>query len=171
MRTGTFTTYSPDETYDLAYSLAEEIASPTVLLLTGDLGAGKTVFAKGIAAGLGIDPADVASPTFTLVNSYDGRLKFYHVDLYRLEGGAAIAYALGLDEILSEEAVVLIEWAERLGEFEVGPAYRIRIKFVDQSTRLLEIEVSNGRQIAADKNGTNDLVATADGERSGMKTQ
>jgi len=85
-----------------------------VFLLKGDLGAGKTVFAKGLAAGLGIVASDVTSPSFTLVNVHEGRLRFYHVDLYRLEAGAH--QGLGLEEIFDDEnAVTVIEWAERLG--------------------------------------------------------
>ena len=110
---GEFHTSSVEETFNLAQQIGERVKGGEVFLLKGDLGAGKTVFAKGIAAGLGIDPADVASPTFTLVNSYDGRLPFYHIDLYRLEAGNH--RSLGLDEIFDDaNAVTVVEWAERL---------------------------------------------------------
>jgi tRNA threonylcarbamoyladenosine biosynthesis protein TsaE len=123
-----FTTHSADETFELAYEIGERLTESAVFLLEGDLGAGKTVFAKGIAAGLDIDPAEVNSPTFTLVNVHEGRLRLYHLDLYRLEGEVAELYALGLDEMLSEaNAVVLIEWAERLGAFPIPNATRVQI--------------------------------------------
>jgi tRNA threonylcarbamoyladenosine biosynthesis protein TsaE len=111
---GEFITRSAEETFGLAKRIGEQLKGGEVLLLTGDLGAGKTVFAKGLAAGLGIDPADVTSPTFTLVNCHEGRLRYFHIDLYRLEAGAH--EGLGLEEILADEsAVTVIEWAERLG--------------------------------------------------------
>lgn len=123
-----FITHSAEETFELAYQIGESLTSTTVFLLEGDLGAGKTVFAKGIAAGLEIDPAEVNSPTFTLVNAHEGRMRLYHLDLYRLEGELEEIYALGLDEMLSEEkAVVLIEWAERLGAFDIPNATRVQI--------------------------------------------
>ena len=111
---GEFITHSAEETFALARSIGEQLKGGEVFLLKGDLGAGKTVFAKGLAAGLGIVAADVTSPSFTLVNVHEGRLRFYHVDLYRLEDGAH--QGLGLEEVCDDEnAVTVIEWAERLG--------------------------------------------------------
>jgi tRNA threonylcarbamoyladenosine biosynthesis protein TsaE len=110
---GEFITHSAEETFALAKRVGEGLQGGAVFLLKGDLGAGKTVFAKGLAASLGIDPAEVTSPTFTLVNSYEGRMRFLHIDLYRLDTGAH--QALGLEEIFEDEnAVTVIEWAERL---------------------------------------------------------
>jgi tRNA threonylcarbamoyladenosine biosynthesis protein TsaE len=110
---GEFTTHSPEETFALAKTIGERLKGGEIFLLSGELGAGKTVFAKGLAAGLGIDPSEVTSPTFTLINAHEGRLRLYHVDLYRLESAAH--RNLGLEEILDdEEAVVVVEWAERL---------------------------------------------------------
>lgn len=113
------------------------MSAGAIFLLSGDLGAGKTVFAKGIAAGLDIDPAYVSSPTFTLVNLYEGRLKLYHVDLYRLDEGACLE--LGLDEILeAENSVTIIEWAERLGFMPPG-AIRVEIDYVSDAERKITI--------------------------------
>jgi tRNA threonylcarbamoyladenosine biosynthesis protein TsaE len=107
-------TNSAEETFAFAKSIGERLTGGEVFLLKGDLGAGKTVFAKGLAAGLSIVPSEVTSPTFTLINSYDGRLRLYHIDLYRLDAG--LHDELGLNEILDDgRAVVVIEWAERLG--------------------------------------------------------
>jgi len=111
---GEYTTHSPEETLALARRIGEQLKGGEIFLLRGDLGAGKTVFAKGLASGLGIDPADVTSPTFTLINTHEGRLRFFHVDLYRLDAGAH--QGLGLEEIFDDyNAVTVIEWAERLG--------------------------------------------------------
>ena len=126
--TGQFSTHAAEETFELAYKIGEALNESAVFLLQGDLGAGKTVFAKGIAAGLDIDPAEVNSPTFTLVNAHVGRMKLYHLDLYRLAGGIDEVYELGLEEMLNEpDAVVVIEWPERLSSFTVPDAYRVLI--------------------------------------------
>jgi tRNA threonylcarbamoyladenosine biosynthesis protein TsaE len=138
--TGQFVTRSAEETFDLAYRIGEAISEPAVFLLQGDLGVGKTVFAKGVGAGLDIDPAEVNSPTFTIVNRHEGRMRLYHLDLYRIAGGANEVYDLGLDEILAEPgAVVVIEWPERLGAFAIPNAYRVVILDLGMDDRRLEI--------------------------------
>jgi tRNA threonylcarbamoyladenosine biosynthesis protein TsaE len=108
----TFTTHSEGETSALGEKVAATLRRGTFVLLHGDLGAGKTAFVRGMAAGLGANPDDVSSPTFVLIQHYDGHTPLMHVDLYRLEAGAAID-DLGLEE-LANGAVVAIEWAERL---------------------------------------------------------
>jgi tRNA threonylcarbamoyladenosine biosynthesis protein TsaE len=138
--TGQFITRSAEETFELAYGIGEALTGSTVFLLQGDLGAGKTVFAKGIAAGLDIDPADVSSPTYTLVNAHEGRLRLYHLDLYRLSGNVDEAHAIGLDEMLNESnAVVLIEWPERLDGWLILQAYAVIIR--DKGTDMRELEI------------------------------
>lgn len=136
----TIRTNSADETFELAYGIGEELKCSTVILLEGDLGAGKTVFAKGIAAGLEIDPADVTSPTFTLVNEYQGRMKLYHLDLYRLEGVEGEADSIGLGEILSDRnGIVLIEWPERLVNYPIAGAARVEISETGEERRDISI--------------------------------
>jgi tRNA threonylcarbamoyladenosine biosynthesis protein TsaE len=138
--TGQFITRSAEETFELAHRIGEAINEQAVFLLQGDLGAGKTVFAKGIGAGLDIDPAEVNSPTFTIVNRHEGRMRLYHLDLYRISGGANEVYDLGLDEILAEpEAVVVIEWPERLGAFVILNAYRVDIDDLGGDERSLSV--------------------------------
>lgn len=138
--TGQFITRSAEETFELAYEIGEAVNEPTVFLLQGDLGAGKTVFAKGIGAGLDIDPSEVNSPTFTMVNQHDGRMRLYHLDLYRIAGGANEVYDLGLEEMLAElEAVVVIEWPERLGGFAIPRAYRVTITDLGSDGRRISI--------------------------------
>jgi tRNA threonylcarbamoyladenosine biosynthesis protein TsaE len=109
-------TRSDQETFQLARSLGVELDRPLIFFLEGNLGAGKTVFAKGLISGLGHpDPDDIPSPSFTLINEYELRFKVYHIDLYRIEGKLDLA-TLGLEEIFSSPAVILVEWAEKLGE-------------------------------------------------------
>ena len=104
---------SEEETFQLAHELAKDFKGDEVVLLFGELGAGKTVFAKGIASGLGLeDYHHVCSPSFTLVNIYQAMYPIYHVDLYRLGTGAEIQ-DLGWDDYLGQ-GVVLVEWAEKL---------------------------------------------------------
>ncbi len=141
--TGEFTTQSAEETFELAYQISEAITASTVFLLHGDLGAGKTVFAKGIAAGLDIDPAEVSSPTFTIINQYDGpdaRMRLYHLDLYRIEGEMDELRELGLEEMLNEpNAVTVIEWPERLGSFKIPAAYEVEIRDLGSDARSILI--------------------------------
>ena len=139
IETGRFRTESPEETEALGRRVGERIEGPAVLLLAGDLGAGKTLFARGLAAGLGADPDDVSSPTFSLVNRYDGgRLRLYHLDLYRLEGPDA-AFHVGLDELLDERAVVAVEWPERLGRYPLPGAYVVSIEVAGDEAREIVI--------------------------------
>jgi tRNA threonylcarbamoyladenosine biosynthesis protein TsaE len=132
---GELITHSAEETFVLARRIGEQLSGGEVFLLKGDLGAGKTVFAKGLAAGLGIDPLDVTSPTFTLINVHEGRLRFYHIDLYRLDAGAH--QGLGIEEILSDDkGVTVIEWAERLG-FVPERATIVEMVYVSSSDRRI----------------------------------
>ena len=105
-------TSSGEATMDLASRLGRILAGGEILALDGELGAGKTTFAKGLAAGLGIDPRDVTSPTFLILHELLGRLPFHHVDAYRVTGADELL-ELGISESLAGEAVVLVEWAER----------------------------------------------------------
>ena len=110
---------SPEETFALGEELGKTLARGDAVLLRGGLGAGKTLFTKGILSGLDFDIDEVTSPSFTLVNLYKTETAdVFHIDLWRLEEGRNNAFAVGLDEIFeNERAVVIIEWAERLGDF------------------------------------------------------
>lgn len=125
MKAGRWLTASEEETRALGRELAEELEPDGVLLLSGDLGSGKTVLAQGVAQGLGIDPGEVQSPTFNLIREHRGsRGALIHVDLYRLDpeqvGG------LGLEELLAGPGVKVVEWAERL-PFPVPGARELRL--------------------------------------------
>ena len=140
--TGARTSHSPEETFDAGRRVGGRLAGGEVLLLSGTLGAGKTVFTKGLAAGLGLDPAEVSSPSFTLVNRHgEGRLVLYHLDLYRLAEGPAAAHAVELDELLADErAVIVIEWAERMGRYRLPPTtWRVHIEGDGEDPRRLRI--------------------------------
>jgi tRNA threonylcarbamoyladenosine biosynthesis protein TsaE len=129
------------ETFALGERLGAELKGGEILLLDGPLGAGKTMLVKGIAAAMGLDQEEVTSPSFTLVNPHHGRLLLYHIDLYRLNEGATAAHAVDLDEILTDEtAVVMIEWAERLGRYPLPDnVWRISIAGDGDEPRQISI--------------------------------
>lgn len=129
------------ETFALGQRLGADLRGGEILLLDGPLGAGKTMLVKGIAAALGIDREEVTSPSFTLVNPHAGSLLLYHIDLYRLNAGASAAHAVDLDEILTDEqAVVIIEWAERLGHYPLPDnVWRIAIAGDGEEARQISI--------------------------------
>ena len=128
---------SERDTERVARDLAASLVPGDVLLLSGTLGAGKTTFVRGLAEGLGIDPAEVSSPTFTLVHEYrGGRLVLYHADLYRL--GAAAAEELGLEELGAKDGVLAIEWPDRLAHQMPG-AIHVSLELVDEETRRVVV--------------------------------
>ncbi|MGH2371591.1 MAG: tRNA (adenosine(37)-N6)-threonylcarbamoyltransferase complex ATPase subunit type 1 TsaE [Chloroflexota bacterium] len=136
--------HSPDETRRLAAALGTRLEPGDVLLLQGTLGAGKTVFAQGVARGLGVDEP-VTSPTFTLIHEYTGRLPLYHVDLYRL-GGDADAMAIGLEDYFGGDGVTVVEWAERAPG--VMPPTHLRITLsvgVAEDERVIKLHPAGGR--------------------------
>lgn len=134
------TTKSEGETAAIASALAADLKPGAVLLLSGNLGAGKTAFVRGLAEGLGVDPTEVSSPTFTLVHEYrGGRLTLYHVDLYRLDRAATDD--LGLDELGVADGVLAIEWPDRLTHALDG-ARHVSIEIVDDTTRRISIDGS-----------------------------
>ncbi len=129
------TTHSEAETTALGRDLARELSPGTVVLLEGPLGAGKTAFARGLAEGLGCNPEDVASPTFTIVHDYPGRVPLQHVDLYRLND--AETDDLGLEDLL-EGHVLAVEWPDR---WRRAPrdAVRVTLEPLDGDRRRIEI--------------------------------
>src|SRR2546426_9318495 len=100
---GNFVSRNERETFDLGITIGNQLSGGEILLLNGSLGAGKTVLVKGIAHAVGVNEHDVTSPSFTLVNPYEGRLLLYHIDLYRLDEGAYAAHAVDLDGIISND--------------------------------------------------------------------
>ena len=135
-----FKTQNPEETRELARRLAGKLTKGSVVLLYGDLGAGKTTFVQGLASGLGVPEEHyVSSPTFALINEYPGKMKLYHVDLYRLE--PEDIEDLGLPELASE-GVMVVEWAERL-PFDFPQEIKVQFEITGDEERTIRIEGLN----------------------------
>lgn len=129
---------SEQETRELGKQMSQKVTPGTVISLRGSLGAGKTVFAKGFAEGLGITEA-IVSPTFTLVQEYDGRLKLYHLDLYRLSGEDEFE-SMGGEDFLYSDGVALIEWSEKIEDMLPDDTIFINITINEDLTRSIEIK-------------------------------
>ncbi len=139
---GKFITNNSSETSNLGTRFAKSLKAGDVLLLFGDLGAGKTTFVQGLAKGLGIKER-ILSPTFVLQRIHNAKKSgiktFNHVDLYRLEGKQAIE-TLGLSETMNDpEGVVAIEWADRLSDFKPDKGYELRFDYLDEAKRKITI--------------------------------
>ena len=132
-----------EETFRRGAEIGAQLRGGELVLLTGGLGAGKTVLTKGILSALGYDPNEVTSPSFTFVNLYKADLDVYHIDLWRLETKADAAAAVGLDDILTDEkAVVIIEWAEKLDHPDlVADAIKIEISGDGDEPRVIMISL------------------------------
>lgn len=131
------TTRSADETVRFGFQLGQVLRPNDVIALTGQLGAGKTTLIQGLAAGLGVKDY-VTSPTFIIINEYEGRLPLYHIDLYRLDEGLAGA-DLGIEEYFSRGGVCVIEWAERLGGLLPPGAETIELAVVSETERKISL--------------------------------
>ncbi len=135
----TFISNSPAETEAIGRQVAENIGVGSVLALKGDLGSGKTLFVKGVVAGLG-SSADVTSPTFTIVHEYrGGRLPVYHFDLFRVENPQALA-RLGLDDYFFGDGISVIEWADRFREFVPEQARWIFFEIKSETQRAITFQ-------------------------------
>ncbi len=133
-------TNSSEETILRGREIGSRLRAPALVLLSGDLGAGKTTLTKGIASGLGAaDEDDVTSPTFTLVHKYGRGAPVYHVDLYRIADFHDLE-TLGLEDVFSEKAVVIVEWPDKLTLRTDWPVVRIRLEHVAEDTRRIVIE-------------------------------
>ena len=135
-----FLTDSDDATIALGRRLAAEVRAPLVILLLGDMGAGKTTFAKGLISGLGAArEEEVTSPTFTLVHEYGRDPRVFHVDLYRIEAGRDLD-TLGLDDVWSQNAVILVEWGQKAAGLFPGPRWELRFEDLGGDRRQIHIE-------------------------------
>ena len=130
--------HSDMETERIGYALGKELRKGDVVSLRGSLGAGKTVLAKGIARALGITES-IVSPTFTLVQEYDGTMKLYHLDLYRLSGDDEFE-SMGGEEFLYPDGITLIEWAEKIEDMMPDDAFRVTVAILEDGSRSIEIE-------------------------------
>ena len=136
---------SEDETRGLASKIAQNFTGREVVLISGELGAGKTVFAKGLAVGLGLaDVHQVHSPSYTLVNIYEAKYPIYHIDLYRL-GGQPDVENLGWEDFLGR-GVIVVEWAEKL-DYE-GKAIRVQIEITGEKERKINLSADKDVSLA-----------------------
>jgi tRNA threonylcarbamoyladenosine biosynthesis protein TsaE len=141
MRTQEFTTHSQEETIALGRTLAASLAPPKLVVLRGELGAGKTTLIKGIAEGFrAASEEDVTSPTFTLVHEYRGpEAVVYHIDLYRVDTARELE-TLGIDDLISENSVLLIEWGEKFARFVRERDVEIALERLGENGRRIRVE-------------------------------
>jgi len=133
-------THSSEETIARGREIGAGLQPPVLVLLSGELGAGKTTLTKGIAAGAGaVREDDVTSPTFTLVHKYEGTKRVFHVDLYRV-GDLHDLETLGLEDIFSENAIVIVEWPDRLKLRTDWPVLRIGLEHISEDVRKIVVE-------------------------------
>jgi tRNA threonylcarbamoyladenosine biosynthesis protein TsaE len=162
----TAATSGVEATRDLATALADLARPPDVVLLTGDLGAGKTAFAQGFARGLGVDE-QVTSPTFTLARSYEGRLRMHHLDVYRLDH-LQEAVDLGLPEIVDDGGVTLIEWGDVVIPAIPADYLEVRLSYGDgDDDRTLELVTVGSRWAARTRALTEALAPWSPGGGGG----
>ena len=137
-----YRTESPEETQSLGEAFGKTLKPGDVVALIGDLGTGKTCLTQGIARGIGIAADEVvSSPSYILINEYNGKIPIYHIDLYRLENITEIA-DLGIGEYIDSNGICIIEWAERMQESLPETCTRIYITWEDENTRIIKIQHS-----------------------------
>ena len=140
-------THSTDATRQLGQKIGTLIKQPLIIALRGDLGSGKTAFVQGLAKGLEVpDGYYITSPTFTLINEYPGRLSLVHVDLYRLESIDDLE-DLGLDELLYGQAVIAIEWAEKLTGRQPAEQLLVTMEIIDDECRKLTLDATGHDEV------------------------
>jgi len=145
--TCTLATSSPEQTRAFAQQLGALLQPGDVIVLAGEMGAGKTAFTKGVALALGIDEP-VASPTFTIVREYQARIPLVHVDVYRLDHVQEL-HDLGLDDLLGEEAVTVVEWGDKVSAALPGDRLDIRIEFGEgDDDRVFTIDCAGASWVA-----------------------
>lgn len=138
----TIDTHSPEETQAVGKELAATLTAGDCIELVGDLGAGKTVFVRGLAEGLGCDVQLVSSPTYVLCQEYPGRVGLFHIDLYRMTDAAAELADLGIEDMLAEGAVV-IEWGDRAPDALPRPRQRVTLQHTGETSRRISRETIN----------------------------
>jgi len=135
------TSHSEAETFEFAKSLAQKAKVGELYAIYGELGAGKTIFAKGFAKGLLVEE-EITSPTFTVLEEYSGRLPFYHFDLYRIDNDAEFEN-LNFEDYWYGNGVCIVEWAQKAGDRLPDNSIKMHISYIDETTREIKIEYSN----------------------------
>ncbi len=135
---GSYITHAVIDTEALAASMAHLLHNGDVVSFSGQLGAGKTVFIRGLAAGMGIDPEEISSPSYTLVNEYKGSLNLFHFDLYRLKDKSEL-YGIGWDDYLSRDGIVVAEWGEKAEDFLPKLHIKVKIDILSGKSRRITI--------------------------------
>ena len=143
-RTVEITSRTPQETEQIGSLLGSMLAKGDIIAICGELGTGKTTLVKGMARGIGLEEGEVASPSFTLVNEYEGPLRLFHIDLYRLEDEKEL---LGIDyeEYLKGEGVVVIEWADRIPRAVPRDALWITLRYLGAECRQIVLQAQGDR--------------------------
>ena len=155
---------SPEQTVRLGETLGRLLDSGSVVALVGELGAGKTVFAQGLARGLGVGPDEyVSSPSFTLVNQYRGRVPVFHVDTYRL-GSEAEMVALGYEDYFDPNGVTVIEWADKVRTLLPETCLVVEFKIIDRNSREIDLKL-DGRWPARKAAEILDALSQASGKK------
>jgi len=131
---------STEQTEALGMKLAESFLDTDTIVLTGQLGSGKTVFVRGLAKGRGLDPERVNSPSYTFINEYHGEKPLYHFDLYRLKDPFEL-YEIGWDEYLGRKGLMVVEWGEKAGDLLPSKYYLLEFNVVDESEREIELSL------------------------------
>lgn len=144
MKSTKIITKTPEETLKMAERLGKKVSAGDIICLFGDLGAGKTTFVKGLAKGLKFNSTKVKSPTFVLMNIYEGRLPVYHFDLYRIEANVELAM-IGYDEFLYGDGVAVIEWAERLNTLMPQERLDIELTHRNPEERMIKMIARGNR--------------------------
>ncbi len=142
MKTSQLISKSEQETIDFGQKLAGKLKAGDIVCLSGELGAGKTTLVKGLAQGLKINPAKVHSPTFTLMNIYEGKFPLYHFDLYRMDDVREI-FNIGYEEFLYGDGVSVVEWAEKLKALKPHKCIQIKIIHKKEKERIIEMKCRN----------------------------
>ena len=135
----TFITNSPEETIHLGGKIGKLLKQGDVVALIGNLGAGKTVIANGLSRGIGVKESYITSPTYTIINQYDGRIPVYHIDLYRLNDSKEL-YNLGWDEYIYGNGTCIIEWADKAGEMLPEEYLMVNIEVTGKDKRKITLQ-------------------------------
>ncbi len=151
------TTVSPEETKSLGKKIGAAIESGILIALSGDLGAGKTLFVQGLASGLDVPQGHyVTSPSYTLINEYPGRFKLFHIDLYRINSENDLE-DIGIHEILSGSGVVAVEWAERLNQAMPAEYLSMHFKIIGDQKRKIILTAYGPNAVNLLRNGAKQL--------------